>query len=137
MTIRIFFISISLVFFTNFTFGQNSSDKDSVIYKSHLIQDYRIEKLNNSYSSSYHLSGYRVQIYSGNKKQPARELRLKFSRLYRKVKAHESYQQPNFKIRVGDFKTKLEALKFRKELLEHYPNCFIVKDDIEIEELVK
>jgi hypothetical protein len=117
--------------------AQEETANDSTAYKTHTIQDYRIEKLSKNYSSVFQLSGYRIQIYSGNKKQPARQARLKFSQLHKNIKAHESYQQPNFKVRVGDFKTKLEALKFQKELLKYFPNCFIVKDDIDIEELSK
>ena len=106
-------------------------------FKTKVVQDYRIDKLNNTHIESYSLIGYRIQIYSGNKKQPAREARLQFSKAFKDVKAHETYQQPYFKVRVGDFRTKLEALKFQKELTGLFPNCFIVKDHIAIEELTK
>ena len=52
------------------------------------------------------------------------------------MKAHEVYQQPFFKIRVGDFRTKLEAYKFQKEIMAQFPNSFIVKDEIEIDQLI-
>jgi hypothetical protein len=45
-----------------------------------------------------------------------------------------TYQQPNFKIRVGDFKTRLEALKFLKEVQGLYSTAFIVKDDVKLPE---
>ena len=134
---RVFLISILLFLYVGNMFSQSELTKDSVSYKSKIIQDNRIEKLNKTYTSLYELEGYRIQIYSGNKKQPARQARLEFSQLYRDVKAHESYQQPYFKVRVGDFRTKLEALKFQKEVQVHFPNCYIVKDDIEVEELLK
>ncbi|MCO6499162.1 MAG: SPOR domain-containing protein [Vicingus serpentipes] len=118
-------------------FSQSGLVKDTVNYKLKIIQDNRIEQLNRTYTSLYQMEGYRIQIYSGNKKQPARQARLEFTQLYRDVKAHESYQQPYFKVRVGDFRTKLEALKFQKEVQVHFPNCYIVKDGIEVEELLK
>lgn len=98
------------------------------------IKDSRINKLDAAYKSTYKLEGYRIQIFSGNKRQPAKEARLRFTRIYRKTKAHEVYEQPYFKVRVGDFKTKLEALKFKNELNKHFPNCFIVKDEIEFKD---
>lgn len=102
--------------------------------KTTVIKDSRIDKLNTNYTETFKLEGFRVQIYSGNKKQPARDARLKFSRVYRKTKAYEVYEQPYFKVRVGDFKTKMEALKFKNDLIKHFPNCFIVKDDIKFQD---
>ncbi|MCB0401474.1 MAG: SPOR domain-containing protein [Flavobacteriales bacterium] len=112
--------------------AQDTAVPDST--KSHrvdIIKDSRIDKLNETYSSGFKLEGYRIQIYSGNKRQPAKDARLAFSRIYRKTEAYEVYEQPYYKVRVGDFKTKIEALKFKNDLTKHFPNCFIVRDEIE------
>ena len=109
---------------------ENNSDSLTTI-----VKDHRIDKLNETYKASYHLKGYRIQIHSGNKKQPANQARSTFLRVYSKKKAHLDYEQPYFKVRVGDFKTKIEALKFKKELTKHFPNCFIVNDEIDINEV--
>ncbi len=126
---------ISFSFCLNLLFSQDKIESDS-LKKSHttLVKDSRIDKLNETYTSSYKLMGYRVQIYSGNSKQPAREARQRFSQLYRQTKAHESYEQPYFKVKVGDFKTKLDALKLKNDLSKHFPNCFIVESEIEFKE---
>jgi hypothetical protein len=100
-----------------------------------VIKDSRIDKLNTTYKNSYKLKGYRVQIYSGNKRQPANQARSTFLRLYREKKAHMDYEQPYYKVRVGDFRTKLEALNFKNDLVKHFPNCFIVNDEVAIKEL--
>lgn len=97
----------------------------------------QIKVLRAVYANNFQLKGYRVQLFSGNKKQPAKTVKGKFISLYPDVKAHEIYQQPYFKIRVGDFRTKLEASKFKKEIAEHFPNAYIVKDNIAVEELVE
>ncbi|MGE0562142.1 MAG: SPOR domain-containing protein [Flavobacteriales bacterium] len=102
-----------------------------------VIKDNRIDDMVQTYKSSYTLNGYRIQIFSDNKKQPAREEKARFLSSFNSVKAHEVYQQPYFKIRVGDFRTKLEAYKFQKEIQLQFPNCFIVKDEIEVEQLLK
>ena len=110
----------------------NGTDSTTATVSSiEIIQDSRINKLDKEYVNTYKLKGYRVQIFSGDKKQPARQARLKFTKLYRKTKAYERYEQPNFKVRVGDFKTKIEALKFKNKLVDHFPNAFIVEDEIE------
>jgi hypothetical protein len=131
----LFFI---LIYFNTNVFCQDNLMPDSLNTVSNVsvIKDSRINEILSTYKSSYTLSGYRIQIFSDNKKQPARDEKAKFLSLYSSVKAHEIYQQPYFKIRVGDFRTKLEAFKFQKEIQLQFPNCFIVKDEIEIEELI-
>lgn len=130
---KVFFISIFTIFIIGKSIAQKNSN-DSTKSITPLIQDSRIAKLDAAYKSTYKLEGYRIQIFSGNKRQPAKDARLRFTRVYRKTKAHEVYEQPYFKVRVGDFKTKLEALKFKNELNKHFPNCFIVKDEIEFKD---
>ena len=102
-----------------------------------IIKDIRIDILNKTYAETCQLKGFRVQIYSGNKRQPANNSRSKFLKTHPKTKAHLNYEQPYYKVRVGDFKTKLEALKYKKEIVDEFPNCFIVKDYIDVIELVK
>ena len=122
-----------LCFSCLFSFSQEISKTDSTS----TLKDSRIDQLNKTYKSSYKLKGYRIQIYSGDKRGQ-RETRLAFTQSYKTIKAHESYGQPYFKVRVGDFRTKLEAIKFKNELINHFPICFIVNNvDIEITELIK
>lgn len=100
-----------------------------------IIKDSRIELLGETYKSTYSLKGYRVLIHSGNKRQPANQARASFLRVHPKTKAHLNYEQPFYKVRVGDFKTKLEALKYKNFIIKEFPNSFIVKDEIDITEL--
>lgn len=120
--------------------GQNipSKSDSSQKYQPHIAikKEYGIDQLIKTHESSFKQQGYRIQIFQGNKKQPAREAKSKYISTHSKHKAHEIYQQPYFKVRVGDFRTKLEALKFQKELISKFPNSFIVKDEIEIDELL-
>ena len=74
--------------------------------------------------------GYRVKIHFSADKTKAREVQSKFSTKYNDIKTYEEYQQPNFVIIVGDFKTKLEAYDLLKKIKEDYPNAFIVKSKI-------
>jgi len=120
--------------------GQNNTLKSDSIqnYLSSITinKEHGIDQLIETHESSFKQEGYRIQIFQGNKKQPAREAKSRYISTHSKHKAHEVYQQPYFKVRVGDFRTKLEALKFQKELIPKFPNSFIVKDEIEIDELL-
>lgn len=79
--------------------------------------------------------GYRVQIYFGSDKTQAKEVKARFLSAHgQEARAYEPYEQPNFKIRVGDFRTRLEAYRFMKLVKAEFPTAFIVESDIEIPE---
>ena len=40
------------------------------------------------------------------------------------------FQEPYYKVRIGDYRTKMEAEKFLNEIEQDYPNAFVVQDEI-------
>lgn len=78
------------------------------------------------------MPGFRVQIasFSGtNSKTSAFSLRDRFMTDYPLVQAYIVYDEPNFKVKVGDFRTRLEAYAFLQEIKEVYKG-YIIKDNI-------
>jgi len=130
-----YILVLSICCTSQLVFSQNEADSLKIGHSNITEKDQRIDALEQTYKSTFKLRGYRVQIHSGNKKQPANETRASFSRIHPKTKAHLYYDQPNYKVRVGDFKTKLEALKYKNFITKEFPNSFIVKDEIDITEL--
>jgi hypothetical protein len=133
---RNFILILSICCSAQMVFSQEKSDSLDTS-SSKTIKDKRIDVLQYIYISTFELEGYRVQIHQGNKKQPANQTRASFLRIHPKTKAHLDYEQPYYKVRVGDFKTKLEALKYKKNIIKEFPNSFIVNDEIDISELTE
>lgn len=78
------------------------------------------------------MPGFRVQIasFSGmNSKNSAFSLRDRFMTDYPEVQAYIIYDEPNFKVKVGDFRSRLEAYAFLQEIKEVYKG-YIIKDNI-------
>lgn len=78
------------------------------------------------------IPGYRVQIasFSGaNSKTNAFNLRDRFMLDYPGVQAYIVFDEPNFKVKVGDFRTRLEAFAFLQQIKETYKG-YLVKDNI-------
>lgn len=75
--------------------------------------------------------GFRVQIHFGNDREKAREFKSAFLALHPNVEAYESYQSPNFRVRVGNFRNRFEAVRFQKELQSEFTSSFVVRDIIE------
>ena len=81
------------------------------------------------------MQGYRIQLYFGGDRARAGNMRLDFLQQYPDVGAYVIYQQPNFKLRVGDFKTRIEAMAFLNEMQPGYSMAFIVADDVKLPEI--
>lgn len=79
-------------------------------------------------------TGYRVRIFFDNR-QSARtesEKTLKqFRNLYPGVAAYHIYANPYFKVTVGDFRTKSEAMALLTRIKGAFPSAFVVKENIE------
>lgn len=76
--------------------------------------------------------GYRVQIHYGADADKAKSIKSKFQGKYASdAHAYIVYDAPNFKVRVGDFRTQLEAYRFLKKIKAEYPEAFIVECEIE------
>lgn len=81
------------------------------------------------------IPGFRVQIHFGGEREKAKEVKSKFLSQYNQVQAYESYQSPNFRVRVGDFRTRLEAISFQKKIQAAFPASYIVQDMIALPEI--
>lgn len=80
-------------------------------------------------------SGYRIQIHFGNEREKAKDIKTKFLQAFPEIPAYDSYQSPNFRVRVGDYRSKLEAAKYLKQISALFPSSFIVTDNIKYPKL--
>lgn len=76
--------------------------------------------------------GYRIKIHFGVERDKAKAIRSKFATSFENYPTYEEYQQPNWVVLVGDYKTKLEAFEVMKKIQSEFPNSFIVKGRIKV-----
>lgn len=79
------------------------------------------------------IPGYRIQIFmeSGNEAlNQAEEVKEKFNEKYDGVNAYLFFAAPYYRVRVGDFRTRIEAEKFLQQINRTYPNAWVIKDEI-------
>lgn len=79
--------------------------------------------------------GYRVQIYNGTDRATAQQRKVDFIRRYPGIRAYLSYIAPTYRLKVGDFKTRAEAMKLYKEISPLYAPCMVVPDIVVINTL--
>lgn len=78
-------------------------------------------------------SGYRIQLisFSGpGAKESATKCQTDFLKLHNETASYTKWDYPNWVVRIGDFRTKLEALEFHLRIREFFPASYIVADEI-------
>ncbi len=131
------FIIIGVFLFNSNVCGQSSNSG-----KVEIVQDVRIDMLINKHielnKKQTGIPGYRVQIFfdsGSNSRNKANKVKAEFLLKYKEIEAYKIFQSPNYKVRVGDFRTRMEARGFLKEISSFYPNAYTVKDEIQFPKL--
>ena len=74
--------------------------------------------------------GYRVQIYYGSDRRETFNEQARFKSTYPKMNTYITYKEPNYYLRVGDFRTRLEAQRLMNELRSTFPTLFVFREKI-------
>jgi hypothetical protein len=84
------------------------------------------------------IDGYRLEIFFSSEssaRQQSVRVRNEFNLVFPTIPSYMLFQTPNFKVRIGDFRNKSEALKIKAYIESKYPNAYIVKDNIRYPEI--
>lgn len=126
-----FFTSIFFLFSFLIGFSQNNEPTKKDTGSFTVVQEPYLETLLATYKETYELAGYRIQVYSGTTKKESNNARASFLSRYPRMATYEVYNAPNFKIRVGDFTNRFEALLFLEEIRGMFPAAYLVNDIVE------
>jgi hypothetical protein len=117
----------------------SAQDRDTTGMQSHIVQDPRVELLVSKHiqvnQAINTMDGFRIQIFSEsgtNSKTKAQAVQDEFRARFSGVGGYLTFKSPNYKVRIGDFRTRLDAQRFLMELTADYPNAFIVEDQINL-----
>lgn len=107
-----------------------------------IFQDMRINEL--IYNSIEYnkrkggISGYRIRIFSNlgnNAREQSQATMAKFHELFPEIAIHREYESPYYKVYVGDYRSKVDALGDFKRIKRYFRSAFIVPDKIDYPEL--
>ena len=98
--------------------------------KSNLIQDPKIDqllkekrKINAGLVSN---ETYKIQIFYGNSDESKKRLQ-EFKKEFKDLDGTIVYTNPNYKVWVGNFETRIEVEKAMIEIKKKYPTALIIK----------
>lgn len=106
-----------------------------------IIGDERLEKLEKFVRAGEEsiegvlVDGYRVLIYFDQDKLKSEQQKSHFMNMYNEHTAYIDYLAPNYRVRVGNFRTKLEAEYLKQEILAVFPTAIVVSDKISLPKL--
>ncbi len=79
------------------------------------------------------MPGFRIQIISSNDRNKVFSAKAKIYQQYPELKLYILYLPPNYKLKVGNFKTQEEAQPYLDRLQRLYPTgVYIIHDVIEV-----
>ncbi len=76
--------------------------------------------------------GFRILAYTGSERQAVMELRKSIISRVPEEKDYLTYQQPNFRLKIGDFFSRVDAQQVLNKIQDLLPNAQIVPDQINI-----
>ena len=135
----IVFLTFILLLFTGIVARSQSIQDDNIV----IIKDENITGLEEYYvrlnARSPETDGYRVQIFleSGTySKSKATAVKESFEAKYPGVKAYLIFKEPNYIVRVCNFRNADEDYGFKKEISGDYPNAYPVVDKVHYTDLL-
>jgi len=128
----LFFILIGFIFIP-LTMAQTFSEVGSL----NIIATYDIEKMVRKHiymnENTKQMAGYRIQLVQSKERDKVSETKAKFLNKFPDVKTYMSYPIPYYKLRAGDFESRLTAYPFFTQVLRSFSNATLVPDVINIQ----
>ena len=131
-----FLLLFSLLIFSS-SFAQTDSVNGVVIHKDPradlLVKKQAGINAISKKSIGHTMRGYRLMVLNTNKREDAINAKTKVYTYFPELKAYLIYQAPFFRLKAGNFKTRDEAEKYRKQMTPLFPKgVFIVNETIEV-----
>jgi SPOR domain len=83
--------------------------------------------------SRRNIPGYRIQVANSNNRNEVFVVKTKIYQQYPELKPYLIYQPPNYKLKVGNFKTAEEAEPYLQKLSAVFPTgVYLIHDIIEV-----
>ena len=111
--------------------------ENATVYQDSLVRQLMVDKQLGIQRGRVEVDGFRVQVYSSNQQLIAKNEALILQQELEKVLSKTVYaisEPPFWKVRVGDFLTREDALLYKNELVGQFPDlqssAYIVPDKV-------
>jgi hypothetical protein len=124
---RNYFLLLSACFFL----ALQAQDNNVSYHQDHQITE--LMEVYKAYNKENDMAdGYRIQVSFSNDRQEAYNTKSKIYKDLPDVKCYVEYEEPYYKLRIGDFTTRLEAYDKLREVTPKFPGAFVVRSKVKI-----
>lgn len=111
--------------------------ENATVHQDSMVRQLMIDKQLGIQRGKVEVDGFRVQVYSSNQQQIAKNESLILQQELEKVLSKTVYtisEPPFWKVRVGDFLTREDAMLYKNELVAQFPDlqssAYVVPDKV-------
>ncbi len=129
------YLSVFCFLFSVSCFAQDStvvSIHNNYSVKQEVKVDELLSKYNDYNRKKEFANGYRIQIMYTDVRDEVYKSKGAMYKDFPDLASYVEYEQPYYKLRLGDFHSRLEATYYLQQVIVLYPGAFIVKDKIKI-----
>jgi len=132
---KLFFLFILFPFLSVAQTDTTLSEKGSIISINETGINALVSKYEAILKARNGVDGWRVQIMFKTKKKELQQLKISFIKLYPEIPTYLEYEAPYYRLRVGNCRTKLEAIKIKQEISKNFPGAYPVPEIINFHRL--
>jgi hypothetical protein len=78
------------------------------------------------------IDGFTIQVYSGLNREDALNTKKQLATSLPDLESEVHYAQPNFRVKVGKYFTRLDAQKDYVEIKKHFPTAIVIPEKVAI-----
>lgn len=94
--------------------------------------DYSLDTMATRSRNARYIAGYKIQLYTGTSRSELDAAKVFVYQSYPELDTYVAYNHPTFRLRVGDFGTRLDVEKYLNKLKDDYPSATIVSDRVTV-----
>ena len=79
------------------------------------------------------VEGWRIQLIFKDQKEEILPYQIKFTNLYPEIPVQITFDSPNYKLTVGNFRTRNKALKIKHQISKNFPGAYPVQSIIDLD----
>jgi len=125
------YLGFIFIFVCSFAFSQAQKN---VFYDMEKGIDIIEQQYNDAWKKIKKIEGFRIQIVSFagvNSKTSIEKAASQFVQQFPDIPCYKSYLEPNFRLRAGNYHTKLDAYKALQKISQTFPGAFVLKDQVD------
>ena len=130
MTVKFSSLLAFILLFPGLLLGQEKEGDLRVESSASVNELVAQKKAYNKDRNSY--PGYKIQIYYGSEKE-CYEIKDEFTALFPEIPTSIIFSTPQWKLQVGEYRTRLEADHSIQSIKKEYPSAIVLATDIELE----